>query len=490
VEIPREEIPQPPGAGAAAGPAASENTPSIVVLPFENLSPDPSNAYFADGLTEEIIADLSRVRGLRVISRTSAMVFKGTAKTLPAIGMELGVRYALEGSVRREGGSLRITAQLIDSVTDAHLWAEKYSGTLGDVFHLQEQLSRRIVDALAVTLSPEEDRRLAARPIQNVQAYDIWLRARQQALTMSLEGLERARELVEQALTMAGPNALLHATLGWVHAVRFAQIVEGADEALSLARRHAARALELDPGLPWARFSQAIVHLREADLQGFVRWGKRVLEIVQDRHTLAVLSLYLAEAGRIDAARRYAAEAASLDPLSFLTTHAGPHVEVHAGNAAEGFTRMRDLAEKLAPGEAWPAFEVGYAAFQAGLDGDALAWLRRSAEGGSPYYSGSSRLLIHLLQDEPSQAEEVLRSTAFTSVAGRIGPGSHLIGGCLAGLGKTEEAFEWLEQGVRQGFTNHRFLGEYDRLLAPLRGTPPFQALLAKAREKEAALAV
>jgi len=120
---------------------------SIVVLPFENLSPDPENAFFADGLTEELIADLSKVRALRVISRTSAMLLKDSKKDVPTIARELGVRFVLEGSVRRAGSSLRITAQLIDAANDAHLWAEKYGGTLDDVFAIQEKVSGSIVDA-------------------------------------------------------------------------------------------------------------------------------------------------------------------------------------------------------------------------------------------------------------------------------------------------------------------------------------------------------
>jgi len=150
---------------------------SIVVLPFENLSPDPDNEYFVDGLTEEIITDLSQVSRLHVVSRTSTMMFKGTRKSIQAIAQEVGVQYALEGTVRKAGISLRITAQLIDISCDAHVWARKFSGTLDDVFDIQESVSREIVDALKVQLTPEEDRRMADRPIDNAAAYISYLRA-------------------------------------------------------------------------------------------------------------------------------------------------------------------------------------------------------------------------------------------------------------------------------------------------------------------------
>ena len=143
--------------------------PSIAVLPFANLSPDPDNEFFADGLMDEVIADLSGVRALRVISRTSAMRFKRTDLDLRTIARELGVRYILEGSVRRAASSLRVTVQLIDADTDSHLWAEKYSGGAEDVFAIQEEISRKIVEALQVRLTDREARALAERPSRTWQ---------------------------------------------------------------------------------------------------------------------------------------------------------------------------------------------------------------------------------------------------------------------------------------------------------------------------------
>jgi TolB-like protein len=148
---------------AAAHGAPVADRRGVVVLPFANHSPDADNEYFSDGLTEEIISDLASIKSLQVISRTSAMQLKGTSKDVRTIGRELGVRYVLEGSVRKAGNSLRITAQLIDAASDTHLWGDKYGGTLDDVFELQERVSREIVKALGVTLTNDEDRRLAHR---------------------------------------------------------------------------------------------------------------------------------------------------------------------------------------------------------------------------------------------------------------------------------------------------------------------------------------
>ena len=150
---------------------------SIIVLPFENMSSDPEQEYFSDGLTEEIITDLSHINDLLVISRSSAMTFKGTKKKIGEIASDVNVRYVLEGSVRKAGYNLRITAQLIDGITDSHIWAEKFSGTMDDVFDIQEKVSRSIARSLKLKLSNEENERISQRPIDNAQTYEYYLKA-------------------------------------------------------------------------------------------------------------------------------------------------------------------------------------------------------------------------------------------------------------------------------------------------------------------------
>ena len=154
---------------------------SIAVLPFKNMSLDEGQEYFCDGMTVEVISDLSNVRSLRVISRSSAMTFKGTSKTIPEIARELSVQYVLEGSVRKAGNDLKIAAQLIDALRDTHIWTEKYSGTIEDVFEIQDKVSQSIVGALKLNLTPAESQMIAARPIRDPQAYDRWLRTRQES---------------------------------------------------------------------------------------------------------------------------------------------------------------------------------------------------------------------------------------------------------------------------------------------------------------------
>jgi serine/threonine-protein kinase len=263
----------------SAGTTVPETeTQAIVVLPFENLSPDPDNEYFVDGLTEELITDLSQVSSLRVVSRTSAMMFKGARKSIPSIAREMGVQYALEGTVRKAGTSLRITAQLIDTSCDAHLWAGKFSGTLDDVFDIQETVSREIVDALKVKLTPEEDRRMAARPIDSVAAYDSYLRAideihgirarlqglKDRASTLRMDAKTAATLLLELVVVVGfepelleeGPNRVLFKTgrCPIYVAGRALGLDHSAIEALCRTRilpRIDRAAKELDPRLRW-----------------------------------------------------------------------------------------------------------------------------------------------------------------------------------------------------------------------------------------------
>ncbi|MBC8089849.1 MAG: protein kinase, partial [Phycisphaerae bacterium] len=181
---------------------------SIVVLPFENVNRDGSDSFIADGLTEEVIADLCQVKALRVISRTTAMQFKGTTQTLRAIGTELGVRHVLTGSVRKAGSALRISAQLVDVHTDESRWAEKYQGTTDDVFDMQERVSRAIVDALNIVLSSGESERLGDRLITNIRAFELFVQARE---ALRAYDVARAEPLVARAIEIEGEVPALRA---------------------------------------------------------------------------------------------------------------------------------------------------------------------------------------------------------------------------------------------------------------------------------------
>jgi TolB-like protein/Tfp pilus assembly protein PilF len=176
--------------------------PSIAVLPFANLSADPQQEYFADGMTDDLITDLSKISALFVIARNSAFTYKGRAVKPRQVAEELGVRYVVEGSVRRAGDRLRINAQLIDALTGGHLWAERYDGNLDDVFALQDQINRRIVTALAIHLTPSEEQEIHQSETDNVAAYDAFLKGWDHEKRWTCEGFAQALPHLENAIEL------------------------------------------------------------------------------------------------------------------------------------------------------------------------------------------------------------------------------------------------------------------------------------------------
>jgi TolB-like protein len=174
--------------------------PSIAVLPFENLSGEPAQDYFADGMTEDLITDLSKISGLFVIARNSSFAYKGRQLKAPQVAEELGVRYVLEGSVRRAGDEVRINAQLIDAMTRGHLWAERYDGSLADVFGLQDMVTRKIVAALAVKLTAREQERIAHKETQSAKAYDVFLQGWQHYVRQNPKNFRKAISYFEEAI--------------------------------------------------------------------------------------------------------------------------------------------------------------------------------------------------------------------------------------------------------------------------------------------------
>jgi serine/threonine protein kinase len=202
--------------------ASSDKTKSIAVLPFENISPEKESEYFSDGLTEELIIHLSRLKDIGVVSRTTTMQYKGTKKDIKTIGRELGARYIIEGSVRKFQDNLRIAVQLIDVESDRQLWAETYKGKLADVFDIQEQVSKQIVDALMVKLSPTERIILSKRPTANAEAFDYNLKARNYFYRLTKNNVKLGIQLFHKAIELDPRYADAFAGLGEAHALYYA----------------------------------------------------------------------------------------------------------------------------------------------------------------------------------------------------------------------------------------------------------------------------
>ena len=190
-----------PTTGTSTKPSLTlPDKPSIAVLPFQNMSGDPEQEYFADGMVEEIITALSRIRWLFVIARNSSFTYKGQAVDVKQVGRELGVRYVLEGSVRRAGNRVRITGQLIDTASGAHIWADRFDGALEDIFELQDHIANSVAGVIEPTLRAAEIRRSAERPTNDLSAYDLYLRALALAFSWEKDAIIRSLDLLEQAI--------------------------------------------------------------------------------------------------------------------------------------------------------------------------------------------------------------------------------------------------------------------------------------------------
>lgn len=242
-------------------PLPLPDKPSIVVLPFLNLSGDSEQEYFSDGITEDLITDISKLSGLFVISRNSAFLYKGKAARPEHVSKELGVRYMLEGSVRKAGSRVRITAQLIDATTGYHLWAERYDRELQDIFAVQDEVTQKIVSALKITITPSEEARSHRAPTNNLEAYDFFLRGLEHHAQRTPNANTTARQMFEQAIALDPQFASAYAMLGRTYLTELAFQLGQRDVAEQQLFTFAQRAVALDDTLPIAHETLAYSYL-------------------------------------------------------------------------------------------------------------------------------------------------------------------------------------------------------------------------------------
>lgn len=257
---------------------------SLAVLPFANMSGDSDNEYFSDGLTEELIAGLSRLTGIRIVAGTTSMQYKGTKKDLTTIGRELKARYLLKGSVRKFQENLRITAQLMDVETDAQLWAETYKGTLSDIFDIQEQVSRQIVDALMLKLTPSEKVVLTKRSTLNAEAFDCALRARNFLYRMTRNSVEFSIQLFEKAIQLDPRYAGAYAGLAEAYAFLF-RYFDRNEAWLEKAIESGLKALMYDPTLSEAYAALGLSYFNKGSHDEALAASRKAIELDPDNYT-------------------------------------------------------------------------------------------------------------------------------------------------------------------------------------------------------------
>jgi adenylate cyclase len=249
-----------------AAPAAS-NKPSIAVLAFNNMSGDAEQEYFSDGISEDIITDLSTLSELHVVARNSSFIYKKVSVSAPDVAKALGVRYVLEGSVRKAGNRVRVTAQLIDSTTGGHVWASRYDRELTDIFEIQDELTKEIVAALKLKLTSGEQDRLAQRRTVNVEAFELFLRGREQAWTASRAGSIAARGLLERAIAIDPEYSAAHAVVAMTHLLDYANgYSPDPEQSLKIGLELALRVVAMDEQEPAGHFALCAAYMWTKDL--------------------------------------------------------------------------------------------------------------------------------------------------------------------------------------------------------------------------------
>lgn len=464
-------------AGTRAWGAAGDASRTIAVLPFADLSPQGGHAYLSDGITEELIATLSRVPGLRVAARTSSFAFKDKPADVREVGARLGVETVLEGSVRTSGNALRVTAQLV-SVRDGYpFWSETYERRLDDAFAIQDEIARQIVGRLRPAVP--EAAAAVAPPAESIdpEAYDLYLKGRYAWHQRTRAGLLQAARLMEDAVSRAPRYARGLAGLGEAYAVLGFYDYLPPAEAFPKAAEAAGRALALDSGLASPHATLAYVALyHDWDFVTSEREFQRA--IANDSGYSTAHQWYgnlLTAAGRFDEAERAMRRAMELDPLSLIANAALGWVHYYAGEPRRAIAQLDRTLELD------PRFELAQL-----WKGQAYLLIARHDSGralieGVVRSSGRSTLAltalayVHAAAGDVREARELLAEVEARAGADYVP--SYEIARVYAALDDRDRALDWLERAARERSHSIAFL-TVDPALAPLRGDPRFEALV------------
>jgi adenylate cyclase len=300
-----------------AAPAALPlpDKPSIVVLPFDNMSKDPEQDYFSNGITEVLTADLSRISSLFVIARNTAFTYKGKAVNVQEIRKDLGVRYMLEGSVQKAGEQVRIVAQLIDTATDNHLWSERFDRPFKDIFALQDEIVQKIVTTLRLQLTLQEQGWIVHKHTDNLEAYDDYLRGVEYHLRYTQEANTQARQMFERALALDPQYAEVYAWLSWTYWMEWALRWSVDPQTLDRASALAHQAVAVDDSLPFVHTILGQVYAEKQQYEQAVAEGERAIALDPNRaDSYALQAQTLNFAGRPEEALRAVEQAMRLNP--------------------------------------------------------------------------------------------------------------------------------------------------------------------------------
>jgi adenylate cyclase len=421
--------------------------PRLAVLPFTNMSPDPADEFFAEGLTEEMITELSKLQDLRVIARTSVMRFKGDRQGISKIGEELNVGTILEGSVRKAGGRIRITAQLIDARTEEHLWADHYDRELTDIFAVQSEISRAVAEALNVQLLHSS--REILQPTRSLGAYSLYLRGRSLWNKRGPSALREALRCFEDARDADPKYAQAYSGIADCHALFFDRHMLPWAQTIPKAKAAARQALLLNDSLADGHASLGLALYWEYDWEQADRELERAVELNPSYATAHQWRFQLlGTLGRLDEARAELARAEEADPLSPVILRYSGYLSWVSGREAEA-KRKWDRTVELGGEPEWIAVDMARYYLGKGMTSEATRWLRRyeAATLDNPL---RAVWLGYLLASLNLQSEAARHLEWLLSASGTAYVPPTAIAWTYAGLADADKFFEWMLKGADQ----------------------------------------
>ena len=455
---------------------------SIIVLPFENISSDPEQEYFSDGLTEEIITDLSHISDLLVISRSSSMTFKGAKVTIKEITDKVHVRYVLEGSVRKAGNNLRIIAQLIDGMTDTHLWAEKYEETLDNIFYVQQKISSLIANSLQIKLTTEEKVKLKDHSAVDLLATECWFRAKQEIHKYTSESFSRANNILENGLKENGDNELLLWGLGYLNWFYVNMGIYLDDAYLRKAEHYVERIFELNKESFYGYQLQGLIAYKRGDTKKSIYYTQKALDIEPNNpEALDHLIWMYGDIGKTHKSYDLIEKLLSIDPLTSHNQWAKGWTLLVEGKFEESLPSFRYAHELDPENIAWK-FLYAHALLMAKQNEKALEIISPLEE------NQTDDVFIHFLifiknaflkdrtKTLESLKEEFVKLAEWDEII------SLMLAQSFALIGEKEKALYWLENSVNRGFINYPFFEDHDFTLNNLHDEERFKKLLERVK--------
>ena len=451
---------------------------SIAVLPFDNLSRDPDNAYFCEGVQDEILTRLAKVADLKVISRTSTQHFKSAPENLPDIAKQLGVAHILEGSVQKANDQVRVNVQLINAMSDAHLWADTYDRKLTDIFAVESEIAKAIAESLQAKLTRSEKTAIAKKPTENPEAYELYLKGRFFWNKRTGVDLRKAIDYFNQAIAKDPNYALAYVGLADSYLLLPNYGSTSSKEALPPARAATKKALELDDSLAEAHASLGLLATIELDLDRATSELARAVQLKPNyataHHWFALSLMTLA---RFDPAIAEGRRAIELDPLSSIINADDSWLYLCARRYHQAETQARKTLE-MDPSFFLAHYYLGETLQLKGHLSEAIQEFQKAFDLNKDPYSLAMLGQAYARSGKKEEAQKILARLTEEEKSRYAAPYAMAL--IDLGLGNKERAIDELERGYAEGETNYLFVIKVDPLLDELRGNARFDALVQK----------